>query len=79
MAWISSPSPSIKPHIFLRKIKWGSRVITIHEDGAYESRVVTACELAEKQVSDLIAAGLSRGELFFVKIWKAFADVSMLF
>ena len=73
-------TPSIKPHILLRKINWGSRIITLHEDGAYESRVLTACELAEKQDSQLVAVGgVSRVELFIVKIWKAFADISLSF
>lgn len=73
-------TPSIKPHILLRKINWGSRVITLHEDGAYESRVLTACELAEKQGSELVeTGGVSRVELFIVKVWKAFADFSLFF
>ncbi len=73
-------TPSIKPHVLLRKINWGSRIITLHEDGAYESRVLTACELAEKPGSELITAGgVSRAELFIVKVWKAFADLSLLF
>ena len=73
-------TPSIKPHILLRKINWGPRMITLHEDGTYESKVLTACELAEKQGSQLIAAGgVSRTELFIVKVWKAFADFSLLF
>ena len=73
-------TPSVKPHILLRKINWGPRVITLHEDGACESRVITACELAEKDGSNLVSSGgVSRIELFIVKIWKAFADVSMSF
>ncbi len=73
-------TPSIKPHILLRKINWGSRIITLHEDGAYESRVLTACELAEKQDSQLVAVGgVSRVELLIVKLWKAFADFSLFF
>ena len=72
-------TPSIKPHVLLRKINWGSRVITLHEDGAYESRVLTACELAEQDGSQLVSAGVPRAELFIVKIWKAFADASQRF
>ncbi|MBQ7595679.1 MAG: metallophosphoesterase [Clostridia bacterium] len=73
-------TPSVKPHILLRKINWGPRVITLHEDGACESRVITACELAEKDGSNIVSSGgVSRIELFIVKIWKAFADVSMSF
>ena len=73
-------TPSVKPHILLRKINWGSRIITLHEDGAYESRVLRACELAEKEGSQLVACGaVSRTELFIVKIWKAFADFSLFF
>ena len=73
-------TPSIKPHIVLRKINWGSRVITLHEDGAYESRVLTACELAEKEGSQIVAVGgVSRIELLIVKIWKIFADLSLTF
>ena len=71
-------TPSVKPHIFLRKINWGSRVITLHEDGSYESRVLTALELANREGSAITATGdVSRFEFFLVKIWKAFADVSM--
>ena len=71
-------TPSVKPHIFLRKINWGSRVITLHEDGSYESRVLTALELADREGSAITATGdVSRFEFFLVKIWKAFADVSM--
>ena len=72
-------TPSIKPHILLRKINWGSRVITLHESGEYESKVLTACELAEKEGSKLVSAGVSRTELFIVKVWKAFADFSLIF
>lgn len=73
-------TPSVKPHILLRKINWGPRVITLHEDGAYESKVLLACDLAEKEGSRLISVGaVSRAELFIVKVWKAFADVSLRF
>ena len=73
-------TPSVKPHILLRKINWGPRIITLHEDGAYESRVLTACELAEKEGSQLVSCGaVPRVELVIVKIWKAFADVSLFF
>lgn len=73
-------TPSVKPHILLRKINWGSRVITLHEDGSYESRVLMTCELAEQEGSQLVAVGaVSRIELFIVKIWKVFADTSLIF
>ena len=73
-------TPSIKPHIFLRKINWGSRIITLHEDGAYESRVLTACELTEKDDSQIAkAGGITRLELALVKIWKVFADAFLIF
>ena len=73
-------TPSVKPHIFLRKINWGSRIITLHEDGSYESRVLLAIDLAQKEGSRIISAGgVSRIEIAAVKVWKAFADISMLF
>lgn len=73
-------TPSIKPHILLRKINWGPRAVTLHEDGTYESRVILACELAEQEGSQLIACGaVPKIELFIVKIWKAFADFSLRF
>lgn len=73
-------TPSIKPHILLRKINWGSRIITLHEAGAYESRVLTACELAEKPDSQLVAVGgVSRVELLIVKIWTVFVKFSLFF
>ena len=73
-------TPSIKPHILLRKINWGPRAITLHEDGTYENRVITACELAQKEGSKLISAGaVSDAEIFIVKIWKALVDTSLPF
>lgn len=73
-------TPSVKPHILLRKINWGPRIITLHEDGGYESRVITACELADKEGSEITSTGgVSRIEFLIVKIWKAFADSSLLF
>ncbi len=55
-------------------------MITLHEDGAYESRVLTACELARQKDSRLVAVGaVSRMELFIVKVWKGFADLSIRF
>ncbi len=50
-------TPSIKPHILLRKINWGPRAITLHEDGTCENRVLMACELAQKDGSELISVG----------------------
>ena len=73
-------TPSVKPHIFLRKINWGSRIITLHEDGSYESEVLLAIDLAQKEDSKIISAGgVSRIEIAAVKVWKVFADVSMAF
>lgn len=71
-------TPSVKPHILLRKINWGPRVITLHEDGDYESRVITACELVKKEGSEIISSGgVSRIEIAVVKVWKVFADISL--
>ncbi len=73
-------TPSVKPHNLRMKINWGSRVITLHEDGTYESEVLLGCDLAGKKGSQLISAGgVSRVGLFVVKIWKAIADFSLLF
>lgn len=73
-------TPSVKPHVLLRKINWGSRVITLHADGAYESKVLMGCELAEYPGSQLVSVGaVNRAELFIVKLWKVFADVSIQF
>ena len=71
-------TPSVKPHIFLRKINWGPRIITLHENGDYESRVLLAIDLAKQNGSKLISeGGLSGVEIAAVKVWKAFADLSM--
>lgn len=72
-------TPSVKPHSSLfKKLNWGGRVITLHEDGSYESRVLAGYALAEKSGSGIVASGaLSRSELAFTKAWKAFADISM--
>lgn len=71
-------TPSVKPHIFMRKINWGPRVITLHEDGGYESEVILAIDLAKKEGSKIISAGgVSNIEIAAVKIWNAFADISM--
>ena len=71
-------TPSIKPHILLRKINWGPREITLHEDGTYENRVITACELARKEGSELVSVGaVSKVEMFIVKIWKKLVDFSI--
>ena len=73
-------TPSIKPHILLRKINWGPRIITLHENGDYESRVLRAVDLAENEESRLVEVGaVSRLELFIVKLWTVFADCSLLF
>ena len=73
-------TPSVKPHIFLRKINWGSRVITLHESGACESKVLLGIDLAQAEGSKIISSGnVTRIEIAAVKVWKAFADVSMSF
>ena len=73
-------TPSVKPHIFLRKINWGSRIITLHEDGSYESEVLLAIDLAQKADSIITATGgVSRVEIAAVNVWKAFADLSLSF
>ena len=73
-------TPSIKPHILLRKINWGPRAITLHEDGSYENRVLMTCWLAEKEGSQLVSKGaVAKIEIFIVKIWKFFVDISVPF
>ena len=73
-------TPSVKPHIFLRKINWGPRVITLHESGAYESKVLLGIDLAQAEGSKIISSGnVTRIEIAAVKVWKAFADVSVSF
>ena len=73
-------TPSVKPHIFLRKINWGSRVITLHENGTYESKVLLGIDLAQAEGSKIVSSGnISRAEIAAVKVWKAFADASMSF
>lgn len=73
-------TPSVKPHSFFKKLNWGGRVITLHEDGSYDSRVLTGCELAEKSGSAIVSSGtLSRAELVFSKVWRSFVDISLLF
>jgi hypothetical protein len=71
-------TPSIKPHILLRKINWGPRVVTLHEDGTCENKVLMACELAQKEDSKLIEVGaVKRTEIVIVKIWKKLVDSSL--
>ena len=70
-------TPSVKPHIFLRKINWGPRLITLHENGEYESEVLLAIDLAKRDGSKITSAGVSRIEIAAVKVWKVFADFSM--
>ena len=73
-------TPSINPHILLRKINWGPRAITLHEDGTCENRVLMACELAQKEGSQLVSVGAVSGiEIFIVKIWKIIGDISIPF
>ena len=71
-------TPSVKPHSLFKKLNWGGRVVTLYEDGGYESRVLSGCELAATRGSGIIESGaVSRFELVLTKLWKAFADVSM--
>ena len=73
-------TPSIKPHILLRKINWGPREITLHEDGTCENRVITACELAKKDGSQLVSKGaVKRIELVIVKFWTKLVNSSLPF
>lgn len=73
-------TPSVKPHSTLKIINWGSRVITLHEDGTYESEVLAGYDLANEKGSEIIdVGGVSRLEIFFTKIWKAFIKVSLVF
>ena len=73
-------TPSVKPHILLRKINWGPRVITLYENGSFESTVLTACELAQKEDSKLIeVGGVKRVEIVIVKYWKKLVDSSLRF
>ena len=73
-------TPSVKPHSILKIINWGSRVITLHEDGSYESNVLTGYELAEDKNSEIIdVGGVSWFEIIFTKIWQAFIKVSLVF
>ena len=71
-------TPSVKPHSLFKKLNWGGRIITLHENGAYESRVLTGYALAQKNGSGIIASGgISRLEIVFTKIWKSIADASL--
>ena len=73
-------TPSVKPHSLLKRINWGGRVVTLHADGTYESRVLSGLELAGKDGSGILASGaFTRAELAFAKVWKAFVDGSMAF
>lgn len=69
-------TPSVKPHNFFKMINWGPRVITLHEDGTYESEVLLTRDLAKKKGSQLIAVGaVTKLKIFFGKIWNAIADL----
>jgi predicted phosphodiesterase len=73
-------TPSVKPHSTLKIINWGGRVITLHEDGTYESDVLEGYELAGEKGSEIIdVGGVSWFEIIFTKIWKAFIKVSLVF
>lgn len=73
-------TPSVKPHSIFKIINWGGRVITLHEDGNYESEILAGYELADDKNSEIIdVGGVSRLEIIFTKIWKAFIKVSLVF
>lgn len=73
-------TPSVKPHSILKIINWGGRVITLHEDGTYESEVLAGYDLADEKGSEIIDVdGVSWLEIIFTKIWKAFIKVSLVF
>ena len=73
-------TPSVKPHSAFKIINWGSRVITLHENGTYESEVLAGYDLADEKGSEIIdVGGVSRLEIIFTKIWKAFIKVSLVF
>lgn len=73
-------TPSVRTHSGFKIINWGGRVITLHEDGTYESEVLAGYELADDKNSEIVdIGGVSRFEIIFTKIWKAFAKVSLVF
>lgn len=73
-------TPSVKPHSTFKIINWGSRVITLHENGTYESEVLEGYDLADEKGSEIIdVGGVSWLEIIFTKIWKAFIKVSLVF
>lgn len=73
-------TPSVKPHSIMKVINWGGRVITLHEDGTYESEVLEGYDLADKKGSEIVdVGGVSLFEIIFTKIWKAFIKVSLVF
>ena len=73
-------TPSVKLHSLLKVINWGARIITLHEDGNYESKVLTGYELAEEKDSEIISSGgVSWFEIAFTKVWKSFISVSLVF
>ena len=73
-------TPSVKPHKLRTMLNWGSRVITLHEDGTYESKVLLTMDLAKKKDSQLIAVGaVSKLKLFFAKLWHGIADFLAIF
>ena len=73
-------TPSVKLHSLLKVINWGARIITLHEDGNYESKVLTGYELAEEKDSEIISSGgVSWFEIAFTKVWKSFVSVSLVF
>lgn len=73
-------TPSVKLHSIFKVINWGARIITLHENGAYESKVLTGYELAQENDSQIIAAGGVTGfEIAFTKLWKNIIETSLVF
>lgn len=73
-------TPSVRTHSFFKIINWGGRVITLHEDGTYESEVLEGYDLADEKDSEIIdVGGVSWFEIIFTKIWRAFIKVSLVF
>ena len=73
-------TPSVKLHSIFKVINWGARIITLHEDGAYESKVLTGYELAQEEDSQIITAGGVTGlEIAFTKLWKTVIETSLVF
>ena len=73
-------TPSVKPHSIFKIINWGARVITLHEEGTYDSCVLTGYELAEREESGIISSGgVTQFSILFTKAWKSFIELSLTF